>query len=95
MLELKQDQIAEIVAQGIHEPMRMLFEAVERKETDLNSERQLFENALVSAVAKAIFEASQNGVTKHNPGLSREFMSQTDLPNTAIARENNSHDELP
>ena len=90
MLELKLAQIAEIVAQGIHEPMRELFEAVERKETDLNSERQLFENALVSAVAKAIFEASKYGVTKHNPGLSREFRSQTDL-----ARENNSHDELP
>ena len=73
MPELSKDQIAQMVAERIHGPIRELFEAVERTEPDLNAERHAFEDALVWAVAEAVFEASNDGVTEHHHG--RKFMS--------------------
>jgi len=71
MAKLSESEIAEVISEGIHEPMKSVFQAVEQG--GLTDEKRIeLENALALSIAKAVFEAVGNGVT-HSP-KGRQFM---------------------
>ena len=60
MAELTKDQIALMITEHIHEPIKRLFDAI----GDPQYKRAAFENALAQGVAEAIFKTVQNGVSE-------------------------------